>query len=147
FKAGFFRRLIAKFGLLSERYPSATLEHVLESYLGERKLSQLLKPCIVTAYNIELRKTHFFRQQTAITRGDPRDFYLRDVCRATSAAQTYFSVAEIRSLSGSRYSLLDVGVFAPNPSMCALVDVTRAFIQTKNNDICILSMGTWLSHK
>src|SRR5690606_37884676 len=85
FQAGFFRRLIAKFGLLSERYESAPLEHVLDTYFGETKLSQLLKPCIITAYNIELRKTHFFRQQAAIVRGDARDFLLRDVCRATSA--------------------------------------------------------------
>ncbi|MFB2119997.1 patatin-like phospholipase family protein [Parapedobacter sp. 2B3] len=147
FKAGFFRRLVAKFGLLSERYPSTTLEYVLESYFGECKLSQLLKPCIITAYNIELRKTHFFRQQTAITRGDPRDFYLRDVCRATSAAPTYFSVAEIRSMSGTRYPLLDGGVFAPNPSMSALVEVTKAFNQTKVNDISILSLGTGRSRK
>src|SRR5690606_15653533 len=85
--------------------------------------------------------------QTAIARGDPRDFYLRDVCRATSAAPTYFSVAEIRSLSGTRYPLLDGGVFAPNPSMSALVEVTRAFNQTKINDIWILSLGTGRSRK
>lgn len=147
FKAGFFRRLVAKFGLLSERYRSTALEQVLESYFGECKLSQLLKPCIITAYNIELRKTHFFRQQTAIVRGDPRDFYLRDVCRATSAAPTYFSVAEIYSMSGTRYPLLDGGVFAPNPSMSALVEVTKAFNQTKINDISILSLGTGRSRK
>ena len=147
FKAGFFRRLVAKFGLLSELYPSETLERVLEAYLGDHKLSQLLKPCIVTAYNIELRKTHFFRQQTAITRGDPRDFYLRDVCRATSAAPTYFSVAAIHSMSGTRYPLLDGGVFAPNPSMCALAEVTKAFNETKVNDIWILSLGTGRSRK
>ncbi|WP_257667680.1 patatin-like phospholipase family protein [Parapedobacter tibetensis] len=147
FKAGFFRRMIAKFGLLSERYPSTTLEHVLGTYFGETKLSQLLKPCIVTAYNIELRKTHFFRQQTSIIRGDQRDFYLRDVCRATSAAPTYFSVAEIYSMSGTRYPLLDGGVFAPNPSMSALVEVTNAFNQTKINDISILSLGTGRSRK
>jgi len=147
FKAGFFRRLMARFGLLSERYPSTTLEHVLQTYFGDIRLSQLLKPCIVTAYNIELRKTHFFRQQTAIMRGDPRDFYLRDVCRATSAAPTYFSVAEIYSMSGTRYPLLDGGVFAPNPSMSALVEVTKAFNETKINDIAILSLGTGRSRK
>lgn len=147
FKAGFFRRLVAKFGLLGERYESVTLEHVLEMYFGKTKLSQLLKPCIITAYNIELRKTHFFRQQTAIMRGDTRDFLLRDVCRATSAAPTYFSVAEIYSLAGIRYPLLDGGVFAPNPSMSALVDVTKAFKQTKIDDISILSLGTGRSRK
>lgn len=147
FKAGFFRRLLAKFGLLSERYPSNTLEQIFADYFGECKLSELLKPCIITAYNIELRKTHFFRQQTAIVRGDQRDFCLRDVCRATSAAPTYFSVAEIYSMSGTRYPLLDGGVFAPNPSMSALVEVTKAFNETKINDIAILSLGTGRSRK
>jgi len=147
FKAGFFRRLISRFGLLSERYPAATLERVLESYFGETRLSQLLKPCIITAYNIELRKTHFFRQQTAILRRDSRDFYLRDVCRATSAAPTYFSVAEVYSMSGTRYPLLDGGVFAPNPSMSALAEVTRAFNETRINDISLLSLGTGRSRK
>lgn len=147
FRAGFFRRLVAGFGLLSERYKPTALEHVLETYFGACKLSQLLKPCIITAYNIELRKTHFFRQQTAIVRGDSRDFHLRDVCRATSAAPTYFSVAEIHSMSGTRYPLLDGGVFAPNPSMSALVEVTKAFNETKINDISILSLGTGRSRK
>ncbi|MFC3197029.1 patatin-like phospholipase family protein [Parapedobacter deserti] len=147
FKAGFFRRLLAKFGLTSERYPSATLELVLQTYFADIKLSQLLKPCIVTAYNIELRKTHFFRQQTAIVRGDSRDFYLRDVCRATSAAPTYFSVAEIYSMSGTRYPLLDGGVFAPNPSMSAMVEVTKAFNETKIDDISVFSLGTGRSRK
>lgn len=147
FKASFFRRLMAKFGLLSERYPSFMLEHVLNDYFGDTKLSQLLKPCIITAYNTELRKTHFFRQQTAIVRGEPRDFLLRDVCRATSAAPTYFSVAEVYSMAGTRYPLIDGGVFAPNPSMSALVEVTRAFNETKINDISILSLGTGRSRK
>lgn len=147
FSAGFFRRLMGRFGLLSERYPATALERVLQTYFGDIRLSQLLKPCIVTAYNIELRKTHFFRQQTAIERGDPRDFYLKDVCRATSAAPTYFSVAEIFSLSGTRYPLLDGGVFAPNPSMSALAEVTRAFNETRINEISILSLGTGQSRK
>lgn len=142
FKSSFFRRFLAGFGLVSERYHAATFEGILASYFGETKLSQLLKPCIVPAYNIELRKTHFFRQQTAIMRGDVRDFYVRDVCRATSAAPTYFSVAAIRSLSNTRYPLLDGGVFAPNPAMSALVEVTAAFNQTKIDDISILSLGT-----
>ena len=147
FQAGFVRRLVAKFGLLSERYPSETLERILSTYFGDTRLSQLLKPCIITAYNIELRKTHFFRQQAAISRGEARDFRLRDVCRATSAAPTYFSVAEIYSMAGIRYPLLDGGVFAPNPSMSALVEVTKAFNQTKINDISILSLGTGRSKK
>lgn len=147
FKSSNFRRLLASFGLVSERYNAATLEQVLYTYFEDTKLSELIQPCVIPAYNIELRKTHFFRQQTAIKRGDVRDFHVRDVCRATAAAPTYLSVAETYSLAGTRYPLLDGGVFAPNPSMSALVEVTKAFNETRVDDISIVSMGTGRSRK
>jgi predicted acylesterase/phospholipase RssA len=147
FKMSFFKRLRAKFGLAGERYNSAIFEGVLKTYFGDTKLSQLIKPCIISAYNIELRKTHFFRQQSAIKRGDARDFYLRDVCRATSAAPTYFSVAEIHSMANVRYPLLDGGVFATNPALSGLIEVTRAFNQTRINDIFLVSLGTGRSRR
>lgn len=147
FKSGRFRRLLASFGLVSERYNAATLENVLHTYFEDTKLSELIGPCIIPAYNIELRKTHFFRQQNAIKRGDVRDFHVRDVCRATAAAPTYLSVAEVYSLAGTRYPLLDGGVFAPNPSMSALVEVTKAFNETRVDDITIVSLGTGRSRK
>ncbi|NRF38407.1 patatin-like phospholipase family protein [Pedobacter foliorum] len=147
FKMSFFKRLRAKFGLAGERYNSHIFEGVLKKYFGKTKLSQLIKPCIISAYNIELRKTHFFRQQNAIVRGDVRDFYLKDVCRATSAAPTYFSVAEIHSLANVRYPLLDGGVFATNPALSGLIEVTKAFNQTRINDIYLCSLGTGRSKR
>ncbi len=147
FKSSWSRRMLARFGLVSERYNAATLEKVLLDYFEDTKLSELIKPCVIPAYNIELRKTHFFRQQHAIDRGDVRNFYVRDVCRATAAAPTYLSVAEVYSLAGTRYPLLDGGVFAPNPSMSALVEVTKAFNETRVDDITIVSMGTGRSRK
>ena len=145
FSASNWRRFLSKFGLLSELYDETILENVLKSYFGNKKLSQLLKPCIITAYNIELRKNHLFRQQKAISHGDSRDFYIRDVCRATSAAPTYFSVAEIFSLAKTRYPLVDGGVFAHNPSLSALLEVIKSYNTYKINDIWILSLGTGLS--
>src|SRR5690606_6228470 len=50
------RRFLNKFGLLSELYDADILENILLDYFGDTKLSQLVKPCIITAYNIELRK-------------------------------------------------------------------------------------------
>nr|WP_121270686.1 patatin-like phospholipase family protein [Pedobacter schmidteae] len=147
FKMSFFKRVRAKFGLAGERYNSAIFEGVLKTYFGDTRLSELIKPCIISAYNIELRKTHFFRQQNAIARGEIRDFYLRDVCRATSAAPTYFSVAEIHSLANVRYPLLDGGVFATNPALSGLIEVTKAFNQTRINDIFLASLGTGRSRR
>ncbi|WP_437919740.1 patatin-like phospholipase family protein [Sphingobacterium sp. LRF_L2] len=145
FAAKRWRRFLSRFGLLSELYDNQVLERVLQEYFGDRKLSELLKPCIITAYNIELRKNHLFRQQKAISHGESRDFYLRDVCRATSAAPTYFSVAEVFSLAKTRYPLVDGGVFAHNPSLSALLEVIKSYNTYKINDIWILSLGTGLS--
>ncbi|EFK55992.1 patatin-like phospholipase family protein [Sphingobacterium spiritivorum] len=136
------RRFLSKFGVLSELYDEKIFECVLMDYFGDIRLSQLIKPCIITAYNIELRKNHFFRQQKAISHGESRDFYIRDVCRATAAAPTYFSVAEIFSLANIRYPLLDGGVFAQNPSISALLEVLKNFNTFKITDISILSLGT-----
>ncbi len=142
FTASKWRRFLGGFGLVSELYSAHILEDILNDYFKDTKLSQLIKPCIITAYNIELRKNHFFRQQKAITHGTIRDFYLKDVCRATSAAPTFFSVAEIFSLSKTRYPLIDGGVFAQNPSLCAVLEVIKAYEQLNINDLFMVSLGT-----
>lgn len=147
FKTSFFSRIKALLGFTSEKYKSEVFENVLEIFFDKTTLSQLIKPCIITAYNIELRKTHFFRQQNAILRGDVRNFYVKDVCRATSAAPSYFSVAEIYSLANVRYPLLDGGVFAVNPALSALIEITKIFNQTQINDIFIFSIGTGRSRR
>ena len=139
------RRFLSKFGLLSEIYNEAILEDILLKYFGDTKLSQLIKPCIMTAYNIELRKNHLFRQQKALSHGDSRDFYLRDVCRATSAAPRVFSVAEIFSLANTRYVLIDGGLFAHNPSIVALLEVLKTFNTFDISDVHILSLGTGIT--
>lgn len=145
FTASRWRRFLSRFGLLSELYDNTVLEEVLASYLGKRRLSELLRPCIITAYNIELRKNHLFRQQKAISHGESRDFYIRDVCRATSAAPTYFSVAEIFSLAKTRYPLVDGGMFAHNPALSAMLEVIKSYNTYQIDDIWILSLGTGLS--
>ncbi|MGV6944067.1 patatin-like phospholipase family protein [Sphingobacterium kyonggiense] len=145
FTTSSWRRFLNQFGLLSELYDEHVLEKVLNSYFGDLKLSQLIKPCIITAYNIELRKNHLFRQQKAISHGDSRDFYLKDVCRATSAAPTYFSVAEIYSIAGTRYPLVDGGVFAHNPAISALLEVLKTYKTFKIDDVHILSLGTGIA--
>lgn len=147
FEAKGIKKMFAKFGWVTEKYSSANWEKILKDYFGDIKLSQLIKPCIITAYNIELRKAHFFRQIAAVNRGDSRDFLVRDVCRATSAAPTYFSVAEINSLSGVRYPLLDGGMFATNPTLSAFVEVKRDPDEVITNDVYILSLGTGSSKK
>jgi hypothetical protein len=80
----------------------------------------------VTAYDIKDRFAFFFRSARA--RDDPAyDFPLVAVARATGAAPSYFEPVEVTDVVGARtYPLIDGGVFAVNPSMCAYADVVAA---------------------
>ncbi len=127
-------------GLIDEKYSVGNLEKVFEEYFGKTKLSELTKPCLITSYDIKNRKEVFFNKTDA--KNPDRDFLITDVARATSAAPTYFEPAHIHSLKGIANPMIDGGVFANNPAMCALVEVTKLEKVPSLNDIFILSLGT-----
>ncbi len=129
-------------GVLDEKYNEKPLENLLDRYLKDTKLSQLIKPCLVSSYDVERRETHFFAQQDKVLKGKGGDFYIKDVCRATSAAPTYFEAAHITSLSGLSYGLVDGGVFANNPTLCAYSEVRNAKDKPTAKDMFIVSLGT-----
>lgn len=134
-------------GIMHEIYDVAELERLLEKYFGDLKLSQLLKPCLITSYDLKRRKVHFFTQHNARKSGDVADFFVRDVCRATSAAPTYFETALVKSLSGESYPLLDGGVFANNPALCAYSEIRNAKGFPTAKDLFIVSIGTGSANK
>ncbi|MGZ4269249.1 MAG: patatin-like phospholipase family protein [Solirubrobacteraceae bacterium] len=113
-------------GNLDERYDDAGLNAALHTYLGGARLSQALTELLVAAYDIERRDAWFFRSARARTNAAD-DYTMADAARATSAAPTYFEPALVHDLAGRRASaLVDGGVFAVNPAMCALAEVARA---------------------
>ncbi len=105
-------------------------------------LSNLLKPTVITAYDIKQRKAHFFRQHKA--KKDPKwNFHARDVAWATSAAPTYFEVSRVKSEAGTAYPLIDGGVFANNPALCAYAEARASLPPHPTaKDIVLLSLGT-----
>ena len=143
FDVSLWRRLSSGGGLWDEKYSEDELEKSLEEYFGDLKLSELLKPCVITAYDTWRRKTHFFKQHKAVT--DPkRDFLVKDVARATSAAPTYFELPRVTSLSPElkRYPLIDGGVFANSPALCAYAEARTFPEKPTAKDMFILSLGT-----
>lgn len=134
-------------GTLGPKYKADGIEACLKQYLGDIKLNQLLKPCIITAYDIQNRETKFFAQQDYALLGDKANFYVRDVCRATSAAPTYFPTELITSISGQSYACVDGGVFANNPSLCAYSEVRNAVGSPVSADMFVVSIGTGSQQK
>jgi len=126
FRRGLLKRIFSVEGWVDERYEDDGLNAALARYLGEANLSASLADVLVTAYDIGGRFAFFFRSARA--RSDPTyDFPLVQVARATSAAPSYFEPAEVTDVAGARtYPLIDGGIYAVNPSMCAYADVAAA---------------------
>ncbi|MEQ8787340.1 MAG: patatin-like phospholipase family protein [Pirellulaceae bacterium] len=140
FSVSLFHRLLSAAGLGDEKYPADGLERVLRNYFGDLWMSQLLKPCLITGYDIRRRRATFFTQHDA--RQTPaRDFLVRDVARATTAAPTYFEAPLIRSRTEIGYPIIDGGVFANNPSLCAYAEARKLF-GYRAAQMAILSVGT-----
>lgn len=146
FDLDIWQEVISGKGVLDEKYDEKPLVKLLNKFLGDLKISQLIKPCIITSYDIERRNSHFFAQQDLVLKGEGGDFYVKDACRATSAAPTFFEAAQVKSLSGVSYALVDGGVFANNPTLCAYSEVRNAEENPKAKDMFILSIGTGSQH-
>jgi patatin-like phospholipase/acyl hydrolase len=123
FHRSLLKRIFSLEGWLDERYEDEGLNAALLRYLDDASLSDAVTDVLVTAYEIHDRFAFFFRSARART--DPHyDFPLAAVARATAAAPTYFEPAEATDVAGARtYPLIDGGVYAVNPSMCAYADV------------------------
>ena len=141
-------KITSLWGWTNEKYPNDGIETVLESYFGNIELKDALTEILVTSYEIEKRHPYFFKRHKAREEPEERNHFLRDVARATSAAPTYFEPAEIRTVEESaattRY-LIDGGVFANNPALCAHAEAI-SFGEAPDN-ILLVSFGTGVATK
>jgi len=131
------------------KYNPNNIERIFKEQLGDLKLNELIKPCIVTTYDMVKGSSFFFNSKDNPTK---RDFYLRDVLRSTSAAPTYFPPAVIKNLAIKNEEEaimvnIDGGVFANNPALCAYAEVrskkSNEFgFDIKSDKMMMLSIGT-----
>jgi uncharacterized protein len=151
FNVSFWEHLINPFGLFNEKISSKNLEKQLLEVFGDMQLREFIKPSLITTYDMNARKVKFFTSQDADA--SLENFYVRDVCRATSAAPTYFEPAKIKSIYGQEFTLIDGGVFANNPGLCAYAEARKVpFCQIlqdpekpdfpKISDMILVSIGT-----
>ncbi|WMJ72181.1 CBASS cGAMP-activated phospholipase [Cytophagaceae bacterium ABcell3] len=149
FRQTLWRKITTVWGLLRGKYAPDVLEECLDKYFGESTLDQLLKPCIIPSFSIrpnvsdglEKNRPYFFTQHDAKLK-PKENFSLKEVCRSTSAAPTYFPPAFALSNFGEGMGTIDGGVFANNPTLCAYAEVRKAVSQPKAKDMFIVSLST-----
>jgi uncharacterized protein len=126
--------------VLRPKYSTVKLEQALAEYLQDARLKDAVTRVTVTSYETERRQPFFFRSVRAAKDPSQYDFFMRDVARATSAAPTFFPPHRIATTSPDYFSLVDGGVFANNPGMCAYVDALAEI--GASPDVIMVSLGT-----
>ncbi|MEM1394479.1 MAG: patatin-like phospholipase family protein [Cyanobacteria bacterium P01_H01_bin.150] len=147
-------------------YSDEGLKMVLKYIFGNSKFGELTKPTIVTSYDTYNRQAIVFKN----TKIAHQDIPVWEICRASSAApvgfpgyeMTHEAFLEDLRLKGylipenSGIPLIDGGVFANNPALCAIAERLRwnnhlpdnpkwnAFIpeNVHQKDIIVASFGT-----
>jgi patatin-like phospholipase/acyl hydrolase len=126
-------------GLSAPRYTGEGLDRVLKREFGEKRLGRLPVRTLVTAYDAWGREPVIFKSW----RREHANVALWEAVRASCAAPGYFP-AHVMTLKRRKRPLLDGGVFANNPSACALAEAWR-LLQADGRDprgIVLASFGT-----
>jgi uncharacterized protein len=130
------RKVTTLGGIVTEKYSHDQLLTSLQTYLGDYRLSDAVTDLVIPAYDLEGRTPFFFKSSRA--RLEPeRDHPVVTAALATSAAPTFFEPVLLEE-SGRRVTLVDGGVYANNPSLCAYAEVCSG----RARDALMLSLGT-----
>jgi patatin-like phospholipase/acyl hydrolase len=112
------------------KYDGVGKRRTLERYFGNKTLGEARKRTLIVTYDLERRESAILK------RHHPEHRTLRavDVIDASSAAPLYFPTVRV----DGRW-LIDGGVVANNPTLCAYAEAVRCF---PNEPIRIVSVGT-----
>jgi patatin-like phospholipase/acyl hydrolase len=136
------RKITTLWSFIDEKFSAKALEQVLYDSFGDTKLSELSKPTCIISYEINKRKPIIFAQHHAVIKNE--DFLVRDLLRSSVAAPTFFEAVRIRSvgMNSKILDLIDGGVVANNPTLCAYSEALKFDGVTGLKDMMILSLGT-----
>jgi patatin-like phospholipase/acyl hydrolase len=122
------------------KYTNKYLEEMLLEYFHEDTLGNLRKPCLLTSYDITQRKAVFFNSVTG--RADQqRNYMLKDAILASTAAPTFFPPTCKKERKSCYGCLVDGGVVANNPALCALIEALKLPDCKRVNQIVTVSVG------
>ncbi len=129
-------------GWIGPKYPAQNLERFLDDYLGGTRLAEAITEIVIPTFDIGEDDTEFFTTNQARTK-EGRNFYMKDLARATSAAPTYFSPYQLHESCGGQKkirTLVDGGISVNNPIISSYIYATNHY--TADNEMLFVSIGT-----
>ncbi len=125
-------------GPSAPRYDGRGLEGVLREVFGTATLGELRMPVVITSYDTLSRQPVIFKS----FRPEHQSLRVWDVCRASTAAPTYFPAHPL-VVEGQACSLIDGGVVANNPTACAIAEAIRHDERVQHcQQLTVLSVGS-----
>jgi uncharacterized protein len=112
------------------KYDGVGKRRTLERYFGNRTLGEAKKRTLIVTYDVERRESAVLKTHHP----EHRALRALDAIDASSAAPLYFPTVKV----DGRW-LIDGGVVANNPSLCAYAEAVRCF---RGERIQLLSVGT-----
>lgn len=127
-------------GLNVPRYKAGGKTQTLLAKLKQAKLGDVPdgKHVLAVSYDIQKRKPDVIKS----TDPQQRPLLSCQVADASSAAPTYFPTCEIHAGGNPDEWLVDGGVTANNPTMCAIAEAKRAWPDITIDRMRVLSVGT-----
>lgn len=127
---------IFSFTTLSQnKYSHSGIESVLKEYFGKETIDESKTNLLISSFDINHMEPFLFKSWKQECVGLPLKF----VCRATSAAPTYFEPFHA-FIQGKERTLIDGGVYLNNPAMSAYAEAYKLY--GEDIDIVMVSLGT-----
>lgn len=134
---------LAKQLVLSGKYSDKELKKALEETFGDRKIKESNCLLCIPSYSITDARPFIFKydhKEGDFSR-DNEALYV-DVALATSAAPTYFPLAEIKYYDNKQF--VDGGIWANNPSLVGFIEALTYFVgdDKEFDEVKILSISS-----
>ena len=145
FKKNLLRTVYTGFNLFGAKYNRDNLDKILFNLFEDTTLSHTLSNVIVTSYSLNKQLPHLWSGRRA-KKYREKDFYVRDIAGATSAAPSYFIPKKISNIIETEiYSEVDGGLYANNPSITAGREAIKTFpnlLSNSGKNVIFVSIGT-----
>lgn len=125
-------------GLRRPKYPASGMNQFLLDVFGDLTLAQARTLLMLVTYDIERRRPFVLCSARALE-DEAKNFLVRDACRATTAAPTFFPPATVTSLDGTVRHFVDGGVCSNDPTLPAFVEADQEF---PGRPVMLVSLGT-----
>ena len=145
FKEHFWHNVKTLWGLIGPKFPASNIESPLLRMEDHIKLGELVKPCLFTGYDIDKRRVNIYTNKDVNEKY--ANYYVKDIIRGSTAIPSYFPPAYFRD-GIDIHTIVDGGVFANNPSMCAYIEASKIPFKGKKpknllpKDVLVISLGT-----